>query len=59
MVNSKGVTEATMYYIIAAVLIIVLIIIYIILAGPKTITDAISNFFSGFQSSILSGLGRL
>ncbi|MCL5009455.1 MAG: hypothetical protein M1433_00510 [Candidatus Parvarchaeota archaeon] len=57
--HTKGITETTIYYIIALALSIVLIIIYILLAGPSVITNAISGFFSGFKSSIISGLGRV
>jgi hypothetical protein len=54
--NKKGVTEATIYYIIAIVLGIIAVIIYILLVGPGTILHDISSFFSGFQSSVTGGV---
>ncbi len=56
MLNKKGVTEATIFYIIAIALGVVVVLIYIIFAGPSNILHAISNFFSGFGSAVTGGL---
>ncbi len=55
--NRKGITEATLYYIIAAVLGIILVVIYILFIGPGTIINGLSNFFGGFVSGIMHGFG--
>jgi Flp pilus assembly pilin Flp len=56
LLNKKGITEATIYYIIAVVLGIIAVVIYILFVGPSNILNAISNFFSGFTSLVTGGL---
>ncbi len=54
--NKKGVTEATLYYIIAIALGITVVVVYILLVGPGTIVTDISNFFGGFAHMVTGGL---
>lgn len=54
--NKKGITEATIYYIIAVVLGIIAVVIYILIVGPGTVVHDIANFFSGFQSLVNGGI---
>ncbi len=55
--NKKGVTEATIFYIIAIALGILLVILYIIFIGPNSIIKDITNAFGGFQSAVLGNSG--
>lgn len=55
--NKKGITEATIYYIIAVALGIIIVVVYILLVGPGTIVNAISNFFGGIFSAVMGGFG--
>ena len=57
--NKRGVTEATIFYIIAIVLGIIVVIVYIILAGPSVIVNALANFFSGFEMTLSGGFGHV
>ncbi len=54
--NKKGITEATIYYIIAIALGVTVVLVYILLVGPGTIVTDIGNFFGGFSHSVSSGL---
>lgn len=54
--NKKGITEATIYYIMAIALGITVVVVYILLVGPGTIVTYISNFFGGFLHLVTGGL---
>jgi hypothetical protein len=57
--NKRGVTEATIFYIIAIVLGIIVVIVYIILAGPSVIVNSLTSFFSSFETTLSGGFGHV